>query len=75
MKYRISPPPKRVRPPRPRSRVPDSIPATPPASPYPFTPSPRNLGLTGSTRFLARSQPSQLSLHLPARLLNPIQNP
>jgi hypothetical protein len=75
MKYTIPIRPHGARSPRPRSRVPDYMPATHPSSPYPFTPSPRDLGLTDNTRFRTRRQPFHLSLHPPAEPLTPVQNP
>ena len=75
MKYGISTRPHGVRSPRPPSPVPGHRPAAFRSSPYPFAPSPKTLGLTGSTRFLARRQPFHFSLHTTAGPLNPIQNP
>ena len=63
MKYAIPIRSHRVRPPRPRSRVPGHMRSIHPSSPDPFTPSPRSHGLTGSTRVLARRQPFHFSLY------------
>jgi hypothetical protein len=75
MKYSIPIRPHGVRSPRPRSRVSTYMLATHPSSHYPFTPSPRDLELTDSTRFLTPRQPFHLSLHPSTGPLNPIQNP
>ena len=75
MKYSIPIRPHSARSPRPRSRVPDHMRATYPSSPYPFTHSPRDLGLRDNTRFLTRRQPFHLSLHPPAAPLTALQNP
>jgi hypothetical protein len=75
MKYRIPIRPHGAHSPRPRSRVPGYMPVTHPSSPYPFTRSPRGLGLTDSTRLLVRRPPFHLSLDPTAGPLNPIQNP
>jgi hypothetical protein len=75
MKYRIPIRPHGARSPRPRSRVPAYMPPTQISSPYPFTRPPKHLGLTDSTRFLARRQLFHLPLHPPTGLQNPIQNP
>jgi len=74
MKYCIPTRPQRVRPPRPRSRVPGHMRATHPSSLNPFTLSPRDFGLTTSTPVLARRQPFHFSLYPTAGPLNPIQN-
>src|ERR1019366_3709831 len=63
MKYVIPIRSHRVRPTRPRSRVPGNMRAIHPSSPDPFTPSPRDGALTGSTLVLARRQPFHSSLY------------
>jgi len=75
MKYAIPIRSHRVRPPRPRSRVPGHIRLIRHSSSDPFPLSPRGHRLTGSTRVLARRQPFLLSLYPMAGPVNPIQNP
>jgi len=75
MKYVISIRSHRVRPPRARSRVPGHMRSIHPSSPDPFTLSPKDIGITGSTRVLARRQPFHFSLYPTAGPPNPIQNP
>jgi len=75
MKYGIPTRPPRVRPPRLRSRVPPRLPATPSSSADLFPPSPKELELMASTRFLTRRPSFHLPPHPPPGPRNPIQNP
>jgi hypothetical protein len=75
MKYVIPIRSHRVRPPRAHSRVPGHMRSIHPSSPDPFTLSPKDIGMTGSTRVLARRQPFHFSLYPTVGPMNPIQNP